>query len=77
MLSFIVKGYITKTNIFMCNSCVTFIFQLALIARALRGSMWIPVPVLLVNASYTPLRRPFNLVFVRSNAVGGKGKNKP
>ena len=58
VLSFIVKGYITKTNIFMCNSHITFIFQLALIARALRGSMSLPVPIVFVNAPYTPLRRP-------------------
>ena len=91
MLSFIVKGYITKTNIFMCNSHITFIFQLALIARALRGSMSLPVPIVFVNAPYTPLRRPsgrqysptlpysclVNLVSVRSNAVGGQGENKP
>ena len=91
MLSFIVKATLQKTNIFMCNSHITFIFQLALIARALRGSMSLPVPIVFVNAPYTPLRRPLrrqyfpmlpysclvNLVSVRSNAVGGQGENKP
>ena len=74
----------------MCNSHIRFIFQLALIARALCGSMSLPMPIVFVNAPYTPLRRPsgrkysptlpysclVNLVSVRSNAVGGQGENK-
>ena len=92
MLSFIiVKGYITKTNICMCNTVILHLFFNWPISRALRGSMSIPVPILFVNAPYTPLRRPsggryfptmpypclVNLVSVRSNAVGGQGENKP